>query len=81
MRLPKSNKIVAEKYVAGLSQFRHKAAKVKLSDNESALGPSPKANKENLKLVKNFKKYPYREGVNLRRTLSIKLSLDFNIII
>ena len=41
MRLPKPNKIVAEKYVTGLSKFRNKAAKVKLSANESALGPSP----------------------------------------
>ena len=81
MRLPKSNKIVAEKYVAGLSQFRHKAAKVKLSANESALGPSPKAIKEYLRLAKNFKRYPDSEGVNLRKTLAKKFSLDFNKII
>ena len=30
MRLPKPNKIVAEKYTTGLSKFRDKAAKVKL---------------------------------------------------
>ena len=54
MRLPKSNKILAEKYVTGLSQFKYKTAKVKLSANESALGPSPKAIREYLRLSKNF---------------------------
>ena len=46
MRLPKPKKIVVEKYVAGLSLFKQKMAKIKLSANESALGPSPKAIKE-----------------------------------
>ena len=36
-------KINAEKYVAGLSLFKRKTAKIKLSTNESALGPSPRA--------------------------------------
>ena len=56
MRLPKSNKIKAMKYSVGLSQFLNKVAKVKLSANESALGPSPKAIKEYLKLSKNMKR-------------------------
>ena len=43
MNLPKPNRINAEKYVAGLSLFNKKTAKIKLSANESALGPSPKA--------------------------------------
>jgi histidinol-phosphate aminotransferase len=81
MRLPKSNKIVTEKYVAGLSQFRDKAVKVKLSANESALGPSPKAIKEYLKLARNFKRYPDSDGVNLRKTLAKKFKLDPNKII
>ena len=81
MRLPKSNKIVAEKYVAGLSQFKDEAVKVKLSANESALGPSPKAIKEYLKLAKNFKRYPDSDGVNLRKTLAKKFKLDPNKII
>ena len=81
MRLPKSNKIVTEKYVAGLSQFRDKAVKVKLSANESALGPSPKAIKEYLKLAKNFKRYPDSDGINLRKTLAKKFKLDPNKII
>ena len=81
MRLPKSNKIAAEKYVVGLSQFRDKIAKVKLSANESALGPSPKAIKEYLKLAKNFKRYPDSEGIGLRKRIAKKFKLDSNKII
>ena len=46
MRLPKPNKIVGINYIAGLSSFKRKLVKIKLSANESALGPSPKAKKE-----------------------------------
>ena len=81
MRLPKSNKIKAMKYSVGLSQFLNKVAKVKLSANESALGPSPKAIKEYLKLSKNFKRYPDSDGINLRKSLAKKFKLDFNKII
>ena len=55
MNLPKPNKINAEKYVAGLSLYKRKAVKIKLSANESALGPSPKAIKEYNKESKNLK--------------------------
>ena len=81
MRLPKPNKIVAEKYVTGLSKFRDKVAKVKLSANESALGPSPKAIKEYSRLSKNFKRYPDSEGISLRKTIAKKFKLDLNRII
>ena len=81
MRLPKPNKIVAEKYVTGLSKFKNKAAKVKLSANESALGPSPKAIKEYSRLSKNFKRYPDSEGISLRKTIAKKFKLDLNRII
>ena len=81
MRLPKPNKIVAEKYITGLSKFRDKVAKVKLSANESALGPSPKAIKEYLRLSKNFKRYPDSEGISLRKTIAKKFKLDLNRII
>ena len=81
MRLPKSNKIVAMKYSVGLSQFKDKVAKIKLSANESALGPSPKAIKEYLQLSKNFKRYPDSEGINLRKTIAKKFKLDLNRII
>jgi len=81
MRLPKSNKIVTEKYVVGLSKFKDKTVKVKLSANESALGPSPKAVKEYLKFVGNFKRYPDNYGTNLRESLAKKFKLDSNKII
>ena len=81
MRLPKSNKIIAVKYSVGLSQFKDKVAKVKLSANESALGPSPKAIKEYLKLSKNFKRYPDSDGVNLRKAIAKKFKLDSNKVI
>ena len=39
MRLPKPNNIITEKYVVGMSVFKNRLAKIKLSANESALGP------------------------------------------
>ena len=81
MRLPKSNQTRAIKYAVGLSQFKDKVAKVKLSANESALGPSPKAIKEYLKMSKNFKRYPDSDGVNLKKALAKKFKLDSNRII
>ena len=76
MRFPKPNNIVAEKYVAGMSLFKSKLAKIKLSANESALGPSPKAKKEYLKVSKSFARYPDSDGTFLRKTLSHKFKLD-----
>ena len=81
MRLPKSNKILAMKYSVGLSQFQNRVAKIKLSANESALGPSPKAIREYLRLSKNFKRYPDSEGVNLRKAIAKKFKLNTNKII
>ena len=70
MRFPKPNYIVAEKYVAGMSLFKSRLAKIKLSANESALGPSPKAKKEYIKVSKSFARYPDSDGTFLRQTLS-----------
>ena len=69
MNLPKPKKINAEKYVAGLSLFKRKAVKIKLSANESALGPSPRAIKEFQKVSKNLKRYPDSDGIFLRNAL------------
>ena len=76
MKLPKAKKLNAEKYVAGLSLFKQKFAKIKLSANESALGPSPKAIKEYIKVSKNFKRYPDSDGTFLRKTIAKKFKLD-----
>ncbi len=81
MSLPKPKKINAEKYVAGLSLFKKKAAKIKLSANESALGPSPKAIREFNKVSKNLNRYPDSDGVFLRNTIAKKFKLDPNRII
>ena len=81
MRFPKPNNIVAEKYVAGMSLFKSKLAKIKLSANESALGPSPKAKKQYLEVSKNFARYPDSDGTFLRNTLANKFKIDKNRII
>ena len=81
MRLPKPNNIQAEKYVAGMSLFKKRLAKIKLSANESALGPSPKAKKEYLKVSQSFARYPDSDGTFLRKTLSNKFKIDKNRII
>ena len=76
MKLPKAKIINVEKYEAGLNLFRKKTAKIKLSANESALGPSPKAINEYNKISKNFKRYPDSDGVVLRKKLAKKFRLD-----
>ena len=81
MTYPKPNKIVADKYVAGMSLFKSKLAKIKLSANESALGPSPRAIKEYVKVSKTFARYPDSDGTFLRKILSNKFRLDKNRII
>ena len=81
MRLPKPNNIQVEKYVAGMSLFKKRLAKIKLSANESALGPSPKAKKEYIKVSKSFARYPDSDGSFLRETLSKKFKIDKNKII
>ena len=81
MRLPKARKITAQMYVAGLSSFKQKTVKIKLSANESALGPSPKAIKEYNKVSKNFKRYPDSSGIFLREAIAKKFKLDKNRVI
>ena len=76
MNLPRPKKINTEKYVAGLSLFNQKAVKIKLSANESALGPSPRAIKEFNKVSKNLKRYPDSEGIFLKSVLANKFKLD-----
>jgi len=43
MTLPKPIKLKVERYIGGLSKFKKIDNPIKLSANESALGPSPKA--------------------------------------
>jgi len=81
MNFPKPKKINTEKYVAGQSLFKRKTVKIKLSANESALGPSPKAIRLFNKAGRDLKKYPDSEGTELRRILAKKFGLDPNRII
>ena len=76
MRLPIAKRISAEKYITGLGVFKKKLAKIKLSANESAFGPSPKVIKEYNKVSKSFKLYPDSEGTVLRKKLAKKFKLD-----
>ena len=76
MKLPKVKTINVQKYTVGLSLFKKKAARIKLSANESALGPSPKAIKEYNKVSKNFHRYPDSDGTLLRKILAKKLQLN-----
>ncbi len=81
MKLPKPRKIIAEKYVAGLSLFKSRRSPIKLSANESALGPSPKAIKSYNSIGKGFVRYPDSDGTFFRKVLAKKFRLDKNRII
>ena len=81
MKLPRPRKIIAEKYVAGLSLFKSKRSPIKLSANESALGPSPKAVKSYNSIGKGFVRYPDSDGTFFRKVLGKKFRLDRNRII
>ena len=76
MKLPKPNKIQAEEYLPFTRFLQKKLVKTKLSSNESALGPSPRAKKEYNKVSKNFKRYPDNYGFFLKRVLSRNFKLD-----
>ena len=73
MRLPKPNNIITEKYVVGMSVFKNRLAKIKLSANESALGPSPKAKKEYIKVSKSFCKISRHQWYFLKRNFIKKI--------
>ncbi len=81
MKLPKPRKIIAEKYVAGLSLFKSIRSPIKLSANESALGPSPKAVKAYNSIGKRFVRYPDSDGTFFRKILAKKFRLERNRII
>ena len=81
MKLPVAKKINFEKYEPGLSLFNNKKAKIKLSANESALGPSPKAVKEYKKAAKAFGRYPDSDGKELKQVLSKKFKIESSRII
>jgi len=76
MSLPKPIKFQVERYAGGLSQFRKVENPIKLSANESALGPSPKAIKAFEKEKNKILKYPESDSNSLREVLAHKFKLD-----
>ena len=76
MTLPKPRKIEVERYVGGLSQFRKIDNPIKLSANESALGPSPKAIAAFEKDKDKIFKYPESDSTSLRDVISTKFNID-----
>jgi len=81
MTLPKPIKFKVEKYIGGLTQFRKIGNPIKLSANESALGPSPKAIQAIEKNKDKIFKYPESDSNSLRKVLSEKFNIDSNRII
>jgi len=76
MSLPKPIKFQVERYVGGLSQLKKIDNPIKLSANESALGPSPKAIKAFEKEKNKILKYPESDSNSLREVLSHKFNID-----
>ena len=76
MNLPKPIKFEVERYVGGLSQFKKIKNPIKLSANESAIGPSPKAINAFEKEKNKILKYPESDADSLREVLSHKFKID-----
>jgi len=81
MILQKPIKLQVERYIGGLSQFKKIDNPIKLSANESALGPSPKAIQAFEKDKDKIFKYPESESNSLREVLSEKFNIDHKRII
>jgi len=81
MTLPKPINFKIERYVGGLSKFKKIENPIKLSANESALGPSPKAIQAFNNEKDRIYKYPESEADSLRQVLSEKYNIDKNRII
>jgi len=76
MTLPKTINFKVERYIGGLSQFKKINDPIKLSANESALGPSPKAIQAIEKDKDKIFKYPESDSNSLREVLSEKFNID-----
>ena len=76
MNLPKPIKFEVERYIGGLSQLKKILNPIKLSSNESALGPSPKAIEVFKKEKNKIFKYPESDSTSLREVLSNKFKID-----
>jgi len=81
MTVPKPIKFKVERYIEGLSKFKKINNPIKLSANESALGPSPKAIRAYENDKDNIFKYPESDSKSLREVLSEKFNINFTRII
>ncbi len=81
MTLPKPINFKVERYIGGLSQFKKIDNPIKLSANESALGPSPRAIQAIEKDKDKVFRYPESDSNGLREILSEKFNIDFKRII
>ena len=76
MTLPKPRKIKIERYIEGLSQFKKIDNPIKLSANESALGPSPRAIEAFEREKDKIFKYPESDSSSLRDIISKKFDIN-----
>ena len=76
MNLPKPIKFKVERYIGGLSQFKKIVDPIKLSANESALGPSPKAIRAYINDKGKIFKYPESDSFSFRKVLAKKYKID-----
>ena len=76
MILPKPRKIDVERYIGGLSKLKKIDNPIKLSANESALGPSPKALEALQKDKDKVFKYPESDSNSLRNVIGKILNID-----
>ena len=81
MNLPQFKKISIDQYKPGKSGNNRLTKVYKLSANESALGPSPKAIKAYLKNKNFLNKYPDNKFYKLKHEIAKKNKIDFNRII
>jgi histidinol-phosphate aminotransferase len=75
MTLPKPKTVNVDLYIGGLSNIQNVSNPVKLSANESALGPSPKV-LEIFKSGFNLKKYPDGKSSKLKEKIAKKFSIN-----
>jgi len=76
MILPKPTNFKVERYIGGLSKFKKIDNSIKLSANESALGPSSKAIQAIERDKNKVFKYPESDSNSLREVLSEKFNID-----
>ena len=76
MTLPKPKKISVERYVGGISKFKKVNNPIKLSANESALGPSPKAIKAFENQRGKIFQYPESDADLLKYIISKKFNIN-----